>query len=72
MRRRALDTSGLADAGRCENLVEQVLASPPPNRAAVGRQVYVIHAEDRAGLVGEQDLTGPLAGLVELETGGPP
>jgi hypothetical protein len=74
MRRRALDTSGLPDAGRSENLVEQVLASPPPYRAAAGRPVYVIHAGDRAVLVGEQDLTGPLADLVEtvLETGEPP
>jgi hypothetical protein len=34
----------------------------------------VIHAGDRAVLVGEQDLTGTLAGLVEaiLETGEPP
>jgi hypothetical protein len=74
MRRRALDTSGLTDAGGWENLVEQVLASPPPYRAAPGRPVYVIHAGDLAVLVGEQDLTGPLADLVEtiLETGGPP
>jgi hypothetical protein len=74
MRRRALDTSGLTDPGRWENLVEQVLTSPPPYRAAPGRPVYVIHAGDRAVLVGEQDLTGPLADLVEtiLETGGPP
>jgi hypothetical protein len=35
--------------------------------------VYVIHSGDRAVLVGEQDLTGPLAGLVKtiLETGEP-
>ena len=74
MRRRALDTSGLTDAGRWENLIEQVLASPPPYRAAPGRPVYVIHAGDRAVLVAEQDLTGPLAGLVKtiLETGGRP
>jgi hypothetical protein len=74
MRRRALDTSGLSDAGRWENLVEQVLACPPPYRAASGRPVYVIHAGDRAVLVAEQDVTGPLAGLVEtvLETGEPP
>jgi hypothetical protein len=36
--------------------------------------VYVIYARKRAVLVAEQDLTGPLAELVEtiLETGGPP
>lgn len=74
MRRRALDTAGLADAGHWENLIEQVLASPPPYRADPGQPVYVIHAGDRAVLVGEQDLTGPLAGLVEtiLETGEAP
>src|SRR6266536_5363437 len=73
MRRRALDTSGLPGAGRWENLVEQVLACPPRYRAAAGRPVYVIHAGDRAVLVAERDLTGPLAGLVEtiLETGEP-
>ncbi|HMI27436.1 MAG TPA: hypothetical protein VK594_23395 [Streptosporangiaceae bacterium] len=30
IRRRALDTSGLTDAGRWENLIEQVLAIPRP------------------------------------------
>ena len=74
MRRRALDICGLSDAGRRENLVEQVLASPPPYREAPGRPVYVIHAADRAVLVGEQDLTGLLAALAQtaLETGEPP
>ena len=73
MRRRVLDTASLAGAGRWANLIEQVLAAPPPYRAAPGRPVYVIHAGDRAVLVGEQDLTGPLADLVEtiLETGEP-
>jgi hypothetical protein len=64
MRRRALDTAGLAGAGRWEDLIEQVLAVPPPYRAAPGSSVYVIHAGDRAVLVGEQDLTGPLRDLV--------
>lgn len=74
MRRRALDTSGLTDADRWENLIEQVLASPPPYRAAPGQPVYMIYAGDRAVLVAKQDLTGPLAELVEtiLETGAPP
>jgi hypothetical protein len=74
MRRRALDTSGLTEAGCWENLIEQVLASPPPYRAAPGRPVHMICAGERAVLVAEQDLTGPLAELVEaiLETGGPP
>jgi hypothetical protein len=73
MRRRALDTSGLTDAGRWENLIEQVLAFPPPYRAAPGGPVYVIHAGDRAVFVGEQGLTGPLLDLVTsiLAAGGP-
>jgi hypothetical protein len=31
-----------------------------------GRSVHVIHAGDRAVLVGEQDLTGPLRELVAM------
>jgi len=74
MRRRALDTSGLTDAGRWDTLIEQVLAFPPLYRAAPGSLVYVIHAGDRAVLVGEQDLTGPLRDLVTmiLASGDPP
>jgi hypothetical protein len=64
IRRRVLDTSGLTGAGRWEDLIERVLAVPPPYRAAPGSSVYVIHAGDRAVLVGEQDLTGPLRDLV--------
>jgi hypothetical protein len=47
---------------------------PPPHRAAPGSPVYVIHAGDRAALVGEQDLTGPLRDLVTtiLAAGDPP
>jgi hypothetical protein len=74
MRRSALDTCGLTEAGRWETLIGQVLAFPPPYRAAPGSPVYVIHAFDRAVLVGEQDLTGPLRDLVTtiLAAGGPP
>jgi hypothetical protein len=74
MRRRALDTCGLTEAGRWETLIEQVLAFPPPYRAAPGSPVYVIHAGDRAVLAGEQDLTGPVRDLVMtiLAAGGPP
>ena len=64
IRRRALDTSRLTDAGRWEDLIRQQLAVPPPYRAAPGSSVFVIHAGDRAVLVGEQDLTGPLRELV--------
>ena len=73
MRRRVLDTSGLTGAGRWDDLIEQVLAVPPAYRAAPGNSVYVIHAGDRAVLVGELDLTGPLRDLVTaiLAAGGP-
>jgi hypothetical protein len=50
MRRRALDTCGLTEAGPWESLIEQVLAFSPPYRAAPGSPVYVIHAADRAVL----------------------
>jgi hypothetical protein len=64
VRRRALDTWNFTDVDRWEHLIGQVLAFPPPYRAAPGSAVYVIHARDRAVLVGEQDLTGPLRELV--------
>jgi hypothetical protein len=64
IRRRALDTSSLTEAGRWENLIEQILAIPPPYRATPGRPVYVIHASDRAVLMGEENLIGSLQHLV--------
>ena len=64
--RRVLDTWQLTDADRWGILIEQVLASPPPYRAALGRSIYVIHSGDRAVLVAEQDLTGPLQALVRM------
>lgn len=64
--RRVLDTWQLTDADRWEILIEQFLASPPPYRAALGSSVYVIHSGDRAVLVAERDLTGPLQALVRM------
>jgi hypothetical protein len=64
IRRGALDISRLIDAGRWENLIEQVLAVPPPYRATPGSAVYVIHAGNRAVLVGEENLIGSLQELV--------
>ena len=64
--RRVLDTWQLTDADRWETLIEQVLAFPPPYRAARGSSIYVIHSGDRAVLVGEQDLAGPLQALVKM------
>jgi hypothetical protein len=64
IRRRALDTASLTDPGRCESLLGQVLAIPPPYRAAPGRPVYVLHAGDRAVVMGEDNLIGSLRQLV--------
>ena len=64
IRRRTLDTSSLTDAGHWQNLIEQVLAISPPYRAAPGRPVYVLHASDRAVLMGEDNLIGSLRHLV--------
>jgi hypothetical protein len=73
IRRSALETAGLPDAGRWEHLIEQVLATPPRYQAAPGSPVYVIHAGDRAVLVGEESLAGSLHELVStiLRTGSP-
>jgi hypothetical protein len=64
IRRGAIDTAALTDAGRWESLIEQVLAVPPPYRAAPDRSVYVIHAGERAVLLGEENLIGSLQELV--------
>jgi hypothetical protein len=70
LRRRVLDTAGLPDVGRWETLIEQILAAPPPYRAAPGRPVYVIHAGDRAIVAAEDNLTGPLRGPGDRDPGG--
>jgi hypothetical protein len=64
IRRRALDTASLTDPGRCDNLITQVLAIPPPYRATPGRPVYILHASDRAVVMGEDNLVGSLQQLV--------
>jgi hypothetical protein len=64
IRRRALDTGSLTDPGRCESLLGQVLAIPPPYRAAPGRPVYVLHAVGRAVVMGGDRLIGALRQLV--------
>jgi hypothetical protein len=66
IRRRVLDTWQLPDADRWDILIQQILASPPPYRAAPGSSIYVIHSGDHAVLVGEQDLSGPLQDLVRM------
>lgn len=72
IRRSALETAGLPDARHWEHLIEQVLAVPPRYQAAPGSPVYVIHAGDRAVLVGEENLIGSLHELVRtiLQTSG--
>jgi hypothetical protein len=72
-RRCTLDTWCLADADRWEHIIGQVLTVPHVYQAAPGRPVYIIHTRDRAVLVGEEDLTGPLRDLVIkiLATGDP-
>jgi hypothetical protein len=73
LRRGVLDTAALADAGRWESLIAEILAAPPPYRAAPGRPVYVINAEDRAIVVGEDNLIGSLRDLVTaILVGGAP
>ena len=73
LRRRALDTCGLTDPRRWEELLGQVLSVPPAYRATPGRPVYVLRAGDRAVVVGEQNLIGSLQDLVTtiLDTGDP-
>ena len=73
IRRRALDTWCLADTDRCDHIIGQVLTLPPAYQATPGRPVYIIHTSDRAVLIGEEDLIGPLRGLVAtiLATGDP-
>jgi hypothetical protein len=73
LRRRALDTADPTGPGRWDELIEQVLTVPPPYRATPGHPVYVIHADDRTVVVGEDNLIGSLQDLVTtiLETGDP-
>ena len=63
IRRRVPDTWCLTGASSWENLIGQLLAFPPPYRAP-GSPVRIIHANDRAVVMGEQNLTGPLRDLV--------
>ena len=54
-------------------IIGRVLARPPGCRAAPGAAVCILHAGDRAVLVGEEDLIGAMAELVTtiLKTGDP-
>ncbi len=64
MRRRAFDFSGLSDARLWEDLIAQVLATPPPYRPVPGSSVYQLAVGSKAVLIAERDLTGSLRDLV--------
>lgn len=64
IRRRALDTWCLPGADRWEHVIGQVFALPLAYQATPGRQVYIVHTSERAVLIGEEGLTGPLRDLV--------
>jgi hypothetical protein len=64
IRRRLFDFSGLSDAGLWEDLVRQVLATPPPYQPVRGSSVYQVAVGTSAVMIAERDLTGPLRDLV--------
>jgi hypothetical protein len=64
IRRRTLDTTGRADAGRWESLISQVPAPPPPYRPTPGDTIYQIGVDDGNFMVTEHDLTAGLQDLV--------
>jgi len=49
-----------------EQIIGQVVTSPPAYQATPGRPVYIIHTRARAVLIGEEDLTGPLRDLAMI------
>jgi hypothetical protein len=62
--RRVVDTAALSDAGPWEELIARALAARPPYRPVPGSPVYHLRIDDRAVLVAEHDLSGPLSDLV--------
>jgi hypothetical protein len=64
IRRRMLDTTDRADAGRWESLVNDAPSFPPPYWAAPGDTVYQISVGEKTFMVTEDDLTGSLQDLV--------
>jgi len=69
-----VDTAYCSDSAQWEDLATRALAIPPRYRPAPGGVIYHISADDRAVLVAEHDLCGPLLDLVTavLATGGEP
>ena len=74
MQRRVVDTAYCSDSAQWEDLATRALAIPPRYQPAPGGVIYHISADDRAVLVAEHDLCGPLLDLVTavLATGGEP
>ena len=64
MRRRMADTAASGDVGPWEELIARALAARPPYRPVPGSPVYHLRIDDRAVLVAEHDLSGPLSDLV--------
>ncbi len=63
--RRTVNTAVRPDAPVWEDLVQQAaLDYPPAYRPAAGRAVYHVRVDERAVLVAEDDLIGPLRELV--------
>jgi hypothetical protein len=59
-----LNTSRLGDARTWEELISQVLVSPPQYRPVPGSSVYHLRAGDHAVLIADFNLLVPLADLV--------
>ena len=62
--RRVVDTAARSDVGLWEELIARALAARPPYRPVPGSPVYQLRVDDRAVLVAEHDLSGPLSDLV--------
>jgi hypothetical protein len=62
--RRVVDTAACSDVGLWEELIARALAARPPYRPVPGSPVYQLRVDDRAVLVAEHDLSGPLSDLV--------
>jgi hypothetical protein len=64
MQRRVVDTVHRSDGTHWEDLATRALAIPPRYRPVPGCVIYHVSADDRAVLVAEHDLSGPLLDLV--------
>jgi hypothetical protein len=64
MWRRLVDTAGRSDGRRWEELAQRALAFLPTYRPVPGSLVYHLSVDNRAVLVADHDLAGPLQDLV--------